>query len=197
LSLRRRPAVLASALAALLAAPSSPARADAEVEALAMATGVIVLASLITDMPEREEPDAVALEVGRFDAVKKVQPATAFSGEFRVGRLLWWDLRPFVGAGVTSRQSLYGYGGIRLATYWGERIVLTPSFAVGGYSRGEGKDLGNPAVVGRFGIDLEYRFDNAMRLGVAYHHFSNGKAFGQSVNPGTEVIGLTFLLPLR
>jgi Lipid A 3-O-deacylase (PagL) len=109
----RSSAVLASALAASLAAPWSPARADAEAEALAIATGVIVLASLITGMPERDEPDAVAFEVDRF------------------------------------------------------------------------------------GIDLECRFDNAMRLGLAYHHFSNGKVFGQSVNPGTEVIGLTFLLPLR
>jgi len=197
LSVHRSSTVLAHALAAILAAASVSARADTEVQALAIATGVVVLAAIVTDAPKREEPDAVELEAGRFDQIKDVQPATTFGGEFRAGEFLLWQLRPFAGAGVTSRHSLYGYGGIRLATYWGERIVITPSFAVGGYSRGEGKNLGSPPVLGRFGIDLEFRLDDELRVGVAYHHFSNGKALGQSINPGTEVIGLTFWFPIR
>lgn len=188
---------LACAVAALLATASTTAHADPEVQALAIAAGVVIVAASVADTPKREEPDAIALELGRFDPIKNVQPATTFGGEYRVGRSLWWELRPFAGAGFTSQQSLYGYGGIRIATYWGERVVITPSFAVGAYSRGEGKNLGNPPVLGRFGIDVEYRLDNDLRVGVAYHHFSNGKALGQSNNPGTEVIGLTLWLPIR
>jgi len=73
---------------------------------------------------------------------------------------------------------------------------MTPSFAIVGYSRGDGKDLGSPPVLGRFGIDLEYRFDNDLRIGAAYHHFSNGKAFGQTTNPGTEIIGITLSMTM-
>lgn len=60
-----------------------------------------------------------------------------------------------------------------------------------------GKDLGHPPVVGRFGLDVEYRFDNDLRLGLGYHHFSNGKVLGQTNNPGTEIIAVTVSLPVR
>jgi hypothetical protein len=183
--------------AALLATVSATARADPEVEALAIAAGVVVVAANLADTARREEPDAIALEVGRFDAIKNVQPANAFGGEYRASHLLWWELRPFAGAGFTSQHSLYGYGGMRIETSWGEHLVITPSFALGAYARGEGKDLGHPPILGRFGIDVEYRLDHGFRVGFAYQHFSNGKALGQSENPGTEVVGVTFSLPIQ
>jgi lipid A 3-O-deacylase len=189
--------LLPRALTALLACAAASARADTEVQALAIAAGAVIVAAAVAATPPREEPDAVALEIGRFDAVKRARPAGTLGGEYRVGEDLWWQLRPFAGAGITTQQSLYGYAGIRIATYWGERVVITPSFALGAYRRGEGKDLGNPPVLGRFGIDLEYRLDNDLRVGAAYHHFSNGKALGQRSNPGTEVVGITLLLPIR
>ena len=172
-----------------LAAQATAVDADPEVQALAIATGVLVAYAIAT--PDEQESSHLALEVGRFDAVKNTDPATAFELEYRFGQELWWKLRPFIGGGVTSDHSAYGYGGIRVPTFWGEHLAITPSFAIGGYSKGDGKDLGSPAVLGRFGIDLEYRFDNDIRVGAAYHHFSNGKAFNQTTNPGTEIIGIT------
>jgi hypothetical protein len=169
-------------------------RADHEVEGLAIATGVLVVAAVAE--PAQKEPTLISFELGRLDPVKNVQQATTFGAEYRFGEPFWWKLRPFFGGGFTSEHGLYGYGGIRLATFWGERIVATPSFAIGGYSRGSGKDLGSPPVVGRFGIDLEYRFDSDVRVGAAYHHISNGKALNQANNPGTEIIGLTLSIPL-
>ena len=180
---------------AWLAAGSTNARADPEVQALAVATGVVVAAAIAA--PAQAEPDRLAFEAGRLDAIKNVQPATALGIEVHLGASRWWKLEPFLGAGFTSRHSFYGYGGIRLPTYWGERVAITPSFAIGGYGRGEGKDLGNPAAVGRFGLDVEYRFDNDLRVGLAYHHISNGKLLGQATNPGTEIVGLTLSMPLR
>jgi hypothetical protein len=171
-----------------------PASADPEVEGLAIATGVLVVAAIVA--AEHDEPNFAAFQVGRLDPVKNVQQATTLSAEYRFGNPFWWKLRPFLGAGFTTQRSFYGYGGIRLATYWGERVVATPSFAVGGYSRGTGKDLGSPPVVGRFGIDLEYRLDNDVRVGAAYHHISNGKALNQTNNPGTEIVGLTLSIPM-
>ena len=180
-----------------LAVGSASVRADPEVQGIAIATGIVVIASILADTLQREEPNSIAYEVGRFDPIKNVKQATAFGVEYHVDKIIWWGLRPFIGAGFTSNRSAWGYGGIRYATNWGEHIVVTPSFAIGGYSRGQGKDLGHPPVVGRFGLDLEYRFDNGMRIGAGYQHISNGKVLQQTNNPGTEVIGVTFSLPIR
>ena len=64
-------------------------------------------------------------------------------------------------------MEVFGYGGLRVDTYWGPHMVITPSFAVVGYGRGNGKDLGNPPVLGRFGIDFQYDLPDEIRLGVA------------------------------
>jgi hypothetical protein len=173
------------------------ANADAEVQALAVATAAIVLAEIFSDRPVTEQRAHAALEGGVFDAVSGEQPAAAFGAEYRPGAILVWKLRPFVGAGLTSDQSLYGYGGIRLATHWGGHVVIAPSLAIGAYSRGDGKDLGSPPVIARFGLDLEYAFDRGLRVGLAYHHMSNGQVLGQSENPGTQIIGVTVSTPLR
>ena len=78
-----------------------------------------------------------------------------------------------------------------------KHIVVTPSFAVGGYRQGHGKDLGHPPVLGRSGLDLEYRLDNEMRIGAAYYHMSNGKALDEAENPGAEIVGPTISVPFR
>jgi len=183
---------------ACLAAGATTAHADYsdyEVQTLAALTVLIAATAIRTPTPS--EPDYLAFEVGRFDVLKNVQPSTSFGAEYRFGKLLDWKFRPFVGAFVTTDHSFYGYGGIRFSAYWGERLVVTPSLAFGGYSPGDGKSLGNPAVIGRFGLDLEYRLDNDMRVGVAYHHMSNGKILLQDTNPGTEIIGVTFSIGLH
>ncbi len=182
---------------ALLAALSEPVRADPEVQSIAIAAGVVVVASLLAHVPRRDEPDSLLFEIGRFDPVKNAKQATSFGAEYHLDTLVWCGLRPFVGAGLTANGSAWGYGGIRYATTWGEHIVVTPSFAVGGYSQGHGKDLGHPPVLGRSGLNLEYRLDNEMRIGAAYYHMSNGKALNQAQNPGTEIVGLTVSVPLR
>ena len=182
-------------LVACLAAEATLACADPEVQGLAIATGLVVATALA--IPPEAEVDHLSFGAGRFDPIKNVQPATTLGIEYRFGRLLWWKLAPFLGVGVTTQHSVYGYGGVRLAAHWGERVAVSPSFAIGGYSRGGGKDLGHPPVVGRFGLDVEYRFDNDLRLGLGYHHFSNGKVLGQTNNPGTEIIAVTVSLPVR
>ena len=182
---------------ALAVIGTRPAGADPEVQALAVATAATVLAAIFIDRPVHQEPDYLAVEGGQFDPVKNVQRASAFGAEYRSKAIIWWKLRPFVGTGFTSDGSLYGYAGIRLAAYLGEHVVITPSVALGGYSRGEGKDLGNPPVVARSGLDFEYAFEGGLRAGLGYHHISNGKFLGQTENPGTEVVGIAISIPLR
>ncbi len=189
-----RPFVTTCAAIALVAAASRSACAGPEVQGIAIATGIVVVASILANLPQREEPDSIAFSAGRFDPIKNVKQATAFGVEYHADKFMWWGLRPFVGASLTSDWSAWSYGGIRYPTEWGEYLV-TPSFAVGG--QGQGKDLGRPAVLGRFGLDFEYRLHNDMRIGAAYYHMSNGKVLHQADNPGTEVISLTFSIPIR
>ncbi|HLI12463.1 MAG TPA: acyloxyacyl hydrolase [Alphaproteobacteria bacterium] len=184
-----------AALVTLAGAARDAARADDVVNAIAIGSGVLLLESLFVDTPTKDEPDFVSIEGGRFDPIRNEKTSNEFGAEYRSGIFLW-KLKPFVGVGGTTNGSGWGYGGIRLDTYWGRRIIITPSFAIVGYARGSGKALGSP-LLGRSGFDFQYRFDNDMRIGIGFHHMSNGKVFGQKNNPGTELVGLTFSVPVQ
>ena len=188
---------LSVTIVATLAGLNFPAMADPVVQALAAASGVVVLAEVLWPSSNGDRRDFVSFEAGRFDAVKKDQPATEFELEYNFGAPVLWKIAPIAGVGVTTDKSFWGYGGIRLDSYWASRVVIAPSFAVAGYSRGNGKNLGTPAVLGRFGIDVEYAVTRDVRIGLGLHHMSNGKALGQTTNPGTEVVGLTFSIALH
>jgi hypothetical protein len=185
------------AMIALSLALASPARGDPVVQGLAAATGVIVLAEIFWPSANPDQRDFVSFEGGRFDAIKNDDPATEFELQYNFGSPLLWKIEPIVGIGATTDKSFWGYGGIRLDSYWNSRLIVSPSFAVAGYSRGNGKNLGTPAVLGRFGIDVEYAIDRDIRIGVGLHHMSNGKVFGQEVNPGAELLGAIISIAIR
>ena len=91
-----------------------------------------------------------------------------------------------------SDGGFYGDGGILLDLFFGRRFVLTPSFAIGAYDRGSGKDLGH-SVEFRSQIELAYRFDDRSRLALSLNHLSNASL--DEVNPGTESLMLTYAFP--
>jgi hypothetical protein len=188
---------LSLAIVAACAALAAPAGADPVVQGLAAATGVVVLAELLWPSANPDARDFVSFEGGRFDAIKKDQPATEFELQYSFGTPVLWKIEPIAGVGATTDRSFWGYGGIRLDTYWDSRLIIAPSFAVAGYSRGNGKNLGTPAVLGRFGIDVEYAVTPDVRVGVGLHHMSNGKALGQDVNPGTELLGAIVSIAIK
>jgi hypothetical protein len=181
-----------------LASFQYPARADPVVKGIAAAAfGIVVLAEVLGQAPAREDHDFVAFQAGRFDVLQNASAAGEFGVEYRFGKYLLWKLKPFVGTGGTTKSSFYGYGGIRLDTYWSPRIVVAPSFAVAGYSQGHGKDLGSPPALGRSGLDFEYNLSDDVRLGMAIHHMSNGKVLGQNKNPGTELVAITLAIAIK
>jgi lipid A 3-O-deacylase len=193
----RRLAMLCGAAALLIAGTArSPACADDVVTAIAIASGLLVIESLFVDTPEHDEPDFVTVESGAFDPVRAEKESAYFDAEYRSGWFIW-KFKPFGGIAATTNGSFWGYAGIRLDTYWGRRIIITPSFALVGYERGNGKNLGSPPLLGRSGFDFQYRFDNDTRIGLTFHHMSNGKALGQSVNPGTELVGISYSVPVK
>jgi len=119
------------------------------------------------------------------------------AGEFRIewkGRKWFWAVKPIVGLMATTEAAIYGYAGIGWDLYFGRRIVVNPSFAVGAYSDGNGKDLGS-VVEFRSALELAWRFDNESRLGVMFYHLSNAGI--DDNNPGTEVLSVGYSIPLN
>jgi hypothetical protein len=177
---------------AIAAAPMA-GRADPAVQGIEFGAIPIVLWALFANAPEEPQQDYVTFGGGIFDAVDGIDRAGEFRFEFRPGLMLW-KFKPFIGMAATSDAGFYAYGGLRIDAYFGRRIVASPSFALVGYHRGDGKDLGSSGVA-RSGFDIAWRFDDDSQLGVAFHHMSHGEVFGH-VNPGTEMVAVTYSIPL-
>ena len=139
-----------------------------------------------------EDPSFLNFGVGMYDMNRQVDEAIEFRVEYRSDRKIW-VLKPFAGAMGTTDSAIYGYGGLLMDVFFGRRIVVTPSLAAGLYSDGNGRDLGH-AVEFRSAIEIAYRFDDRSRLGIVFYHLSN--AHLGSNNPGTEVLGLSYSIPL-
>ncbi len=139
-----------------------------------------------------KEPSFLTLASGFYD-INDNREAVELRIEWK-GRKQIWAIKPLLGVMATTDGGVYGYGGIGWDLYFGKRVVVTPSFAVGAYRDGNGKDLGS-AIEFRSALELAYRFDNDMRLGLMFYHLSNAGI--DDNNPGTEVLSLGLSVPLR
>ena len=119
--------------------------------------------------------------------------AGVLGAEYR-GEYLWRQLRPNLGALVTSEGAQYYYGGFGYDAFLADQIVLTPNVAVGYYRHGDGKNLGSDLEF-KSGVELAYQWQDTRRLGIAIHHISNASIGNE--NPGTEIISLQYAYPLR
>ncbi len=145
----------------------------------------------LADDGERD-PSFIRFGGGYYDVNDDMQ-----AGEFHVEYISnsrWWVFNPFVGFMATTDSALYGYAGIRLDMFLGRRFVITPSFAPGLYSDGDGKDLGYP-IEFRSALEFAYRFDDRSRLGLSFYHLSNASL--DDNNPGTEVVTLHYSYPFN
>ncbi len=139
-----------------------------------------------------DDPDFIAFSAGVFDLGKD---ETAVEGrlEYR-SDLRLWIFKPFAGVMATSDSAAYGYAGVLVDMFFGDRVVATLSFAPGAYTKGDGKKLGHELEF-RSQVELAYRFDDRARLGLALSHMSNA-SIGRK-NPGAESLVLTYAVPLR
>lgn len=185
--------VLGALCAGTIAAAPAAGRADPAVQGITYAAIPIVLWALFAAEPQEPQQDYVTFGGGAFDIVDGVSTTGEFRVEYRPGVMLW-KVKPFLGMAATGEGGFYAYGGLRLDAYFGRRIVVSPSFALVGYHQGDGKDLGSSGVA-RSGFDISWRFDDDSQLGIAFHHMSHGEVFGDN-NPGTEMLAVTYSLPL-
>ena len=141
-------------------------------------------------------PQRLEVGVGAFDITpsRRRDAGTQgdFRGEYHFGDVLW-IVSPFVGVDVTTRGGTYAYGGFGFDINFGPNWVLTPNGAAGWYQRGSGTPLGSWFEF-RTGAELDYKFPNQARLGLAIHHMSNAGL--TQVNPGEQSVLLTYHLPL-
>ena len=108
-------------------------------------------------------------------------------------------LKPFIGFEYTGRSASYFLTGIYLEDNIGQlfkgdknKLLFTPSFGVGYYENGTGKDLGN-SLQFRTTLEFSYEFSNKRRIGLSLGHISNANTSGK--NPGVEVLSLSYQIP--
>ncbi len=139
-----------------------------------------------------DDPSYLVFGVGYFDINRQTDEAVDFRLEYRHGEK-FWIFKPWVGLEATSDGAFYGAVGVLIDFDIGERVVLTPSFGVGYYEEGNGKDLGHE-IEFRSQIELSYRLDNRARLGLAFSHISNASLGDE--NPGVEILNVYYAFPL-
>lgn len=152
----------------------------------------IALALLLTPHNAKADSDLFSVSAGYYDANDN-EEAVDFRLEYRWSDPLVWVVKPWVGAEATSEGAAYGVAGLLFDFKLAERFLITPSFGVGAYADGSGKDLGHTLEF-RSQLELGYEFDNESRVGIAGGHISNA-GIGDS-NPGTEIISLYYHHPV-
>ena len=139
-----------------------------------------------------EEPAFFAASAGGFD-VNDDETSGEFRLEYRSDYRLW-HIGPMIGLMANTDGGVYGYGGLFIDIFFGKNFVVMPNAAVGGWRRGDSKDLGS-ILEFRTGVEVAYRFEDKSRLGIAFQHISNAGIDDQ--NPGTESLVLTYAIPFN
>ena len=141
--------------------------------------------------PQPNDTGYLSFGLGYFD-INDNRGAAEFRLERRLNKSLWMT-QPFVGVMGTGDAAIYGYGGI--AFDWVlSKFIFTPSFAVGGYLDGDGKDLGH-TIEFRSAVEIAYQFPDRHRLGLMFYHLSNASLADN--NPGTEVLSFSYSIPFN
>jgi hypothetical protein len=109
------------------------------------------------------------------------------------GPALVWELQPQAGMLLNDHGGFYGWVGVAADVALSEHLRLVPAFGVGYYQRGTGMSLGYPLEF-RSQIEIAWRFDDGMRLGVQGYHISNA-GLGD-INPGVEAVLMVVAMPL-
>ena len=140
-----------------------------------------------------DDPSFVTIGAGSFDFNRQKDQGAEFRVDYRTD-YKFGIFKPFLtGAVVTNGMTFFG-AGILVDVYFGNRFVVTPSFAPTWWrGKTDGLDLGH-GLEFRSQIEFAYRFDDRSRIGIAVSHSSN--ASNADTNPGTESILLNYSYPL-
>lgn len=135
--------------------------------------------------------DYIGLSIGRYDILDDHE-AYEFRLEYASGKAILGPLKPLITAELTEKESLYIATGFLLDIMPIQSIYIKPSWTIGVYEEGDGKDLGDGAIM-RSQLEIGYQFENKLRFGLAFSHLSNG--WQDKDNDGTEVLSTYMHIP--
>ncbi len=163
----------------------------------ALAVAVLALSAGLVSAPAKADsvaydPALLTLGVGDYNVLHDIQNEAVFRAEYRFGTRIFY-IRPIVGVETNTGGGVYAYGGFGINLPITDHIVLFPSGAFGYWDRGDSKNLGAHEEF-RTGAEIAWRFDDASRIGVSFHHISNAGITQR--NPGVEEALLEYSLPL-
>ena len=98
-------------------------------------------------------------------------------------------LSPITGGFLTENNAYYLYTGAQ-AEYDLGMFTITPSFAPGYYSSGDGKDLGHTLEF-KSEVQMSLNLSDSTQFGMSYNHISNA-SLGDK-NPGANSYMINFL----
>ena len=145
-------------------------------------------------------PDYILLGGGATDVFSQQPLAGDVRAEYRSSLSLvpffeqYVQVHPWAGGELSTKGAAWGGGGILLDIPIGTTpFFLSPSFGVGAYGRGHGKNLGSVAEF-RSQFEGGYRFGDGKRVSLALSHISNAGITRH--NPGTEAVVVNIQLPV-
>ncbi len=142
----------------------------------------------------QESPSHLSFRGGVFEIVRHNKHQTEeFGVEYRPS-LNWYTLRPLMGFMFTVNGSTYLYGGVAFEWLAKKRVLFAPSFALGWYRPGGGKNLHFPLEF-RSGFEMAWQFRSKARIGAQFYHISNA-SLGKK-NPGEESLVFFISVPLN
>jgi lipid A 3-O-deacylase len=153
-----------------------------------LASGIVTSSAAVAD-----DPAFITGGIGYYDINRQTDDSAEFRLEYRSDKKIW-EVKPFAALAATSNGSIFVGAGVLMDVYFGNRFVLTPSFAPHYYHEGSSskKDLGHE-IEFRSQLELAYRFDDRSRLGLSISHYSNASLSNK--NPGSETLMLNYSVP--
>jgi hypothetical protein len=113
----------------------------------------------------------------------------------------FFNLKPLAGIEFTSDSASYINVGVYIDDNLGTLFVnkkspfnFTPSFALGYYDNGDGKNLGNN-IEFRTTAEISYELKSSNRIGLSFGHISNANIGNK--NPGVEILSFSYQVPFN
>ena len=149
--------------------------------------------SLIIAEEQNTNENQLNFFVGNFDFSDDKQKAILVGFQHQNENLIrdtiLGNVSPITGGFVTENSAAYIYTGIE-ANYDLGPFKITPSFAPGIYSQGDGKDLGHPLEF-KSEVQMSMDLGETTNFGMSYNHVSNA-SLGDK-NPGANSYMFNFL----
>ena len=121
---------------------------------------------------------------GMFDFSDDGKKANLFGAEYvnysSSKDIFLGNVQPVTGGMITADDAIYVYTGYQLNQKTNS-TTFSPSFAVGLYDEGDGKDLGH-AIEFKTQIQVLFEISSSSEIGISYNHISNA-SLGDK-NPG-------------